>query len=110
MKLLARKWDEVRDEIKREIMKLLARKWDEVRDEIKKQRWGFMQGATLCPLGLDGDKSKYLQNFNVETVRKTRKEMEEIRSLLGNCTVYRGSSLTTFRHNISVPISRFSTR
>jgi hypothetical protein len=28
-----------------------------------------MQGATLCPLGLDGDKSKYLQNFNVEIVR-----------------------------------------
>jgi hypothetical protein len=43
--------------------------YDEVRGEIKKEGWGFIQVATLCPLWLDGDESKYLQNYNMETVR-----------------------------------------
>jgi hypothetical protein len=37
--------------------------------KLKRRGGGFLKGATLCPLGLDGDKSKYLQNFSLETVR-----------------------------------------
>lgn len=94
---------------------MLASNWDKVRDEVKKQRWGFIQGVTLCPLGLDGDKSKYLQNFNVETVRnillgRQARKLKRYALFWEITLAYSGSSLPTFRRNISVPTSGFSTR
>ena len=50
-------------------MTLLALNWDEVRGEIKKQGGGLYKEQLYVPQAWNGDKSKYLQNFNIETVR-----------------------------------------
>jgi hypothetical protein len=36
-----------------------------------------------------------------------RREVDEIRALIGYCAVYSGNSLQTFRDNLAVPSSRF---